>query len=282
MSNIKPLSQLDPRWADKKLGTGTIKDRGCVVVSCAMLGQMTPDRIVDNADFTPQGAIYWQSLSRLGFTFHWRGYTYENDRVLGAIKDYGDCLVEVLHPSGFKHWVLFIGNKKMLDPLSGKEESTSKYPNLTGYCILQPPAQKPENSELEWLRKQVEQLRNSLEEQKVKYAPLESTIAEKNEAIRQLTANEKKWQAEAKSANENLGKVLEEKGELEKTIASLERKVDKLTEELAEMEKKKNALWQDYKRANDERTDKLSTTELSRLLLARLFNIMKRPTNQSD
>jgi hypothetical protein len=134
---ITPLKQSDPRWGSKKLGTGTIADRGCTVTCCAMLSGTTPDKIVDEANFTTAGAILWASLKSLKFI--WRGYTYENDKVLQAIKDYGGCLVEVSMPQapGGKHWVLFIGEGKMNDPLTGKTENTSKY-TPTGYCILEP------------------------------------------------------------------------------------------------------------------------------------------------
>lgn len=146
------------------------------------------------------------------------------------------------------------------------QKESQNYNNVVGF--LKPKIQGGGN--------EMEEIKKELEELRVKYAQLEATMVEKNEAIRQLTENEKKWQNEAKSANDNLGKVLEEKGELEKTIASLERKVDKLTEELAEMEKKKNAHWQDYKRALEGQAEKLPSHELVKILLDRLFNIMKK------
>jgi hypothetical protein len=132
-----PLSQKDPRWASKKLGTGTIKDRGCTVTALAMLAGTTPDKIVDEAGFTDSGAIYWQTLKSLRFI--WRGYTYEDDKVLEAIKIYGGCLVEVSSPNapGGKHWVLAIGNGRILDPIDGKEKPFSTY-SPTGYCVLEP------------------------------------------------------------------------------------------------------------------------------------------------
>jgi hypothetical protein len=134
---IKPLKQCDPRWGSKKLGNSNVASIGCTVTCCAMLAGTTPDKIVDEAQFTSGGAIYWQTLKSLKFI--WRGYTYENTKVLQAIKDYGGCLVEVSMPQapGGKHWVLFIGDGKMNDPLTGKTESTSKY-TPTGYCILEP------------------------------------------------------------------------------------------------------------------------------------------------
>jgi tetratricopeptide (TPR) repeat protein len=121
----------------------------------------------------------------------------------------------------------------------------------------------------------LEELKRELEELRVKYAQIEATVAEKNEAIRQLTENEQKWQKEAKSANDNLGKVLEERGELEKIIASLERKIDKLEKELAEMEKEKNNNWQLYKKALEGQTDKQTSLQLAEILFNRLYTRMK-------
>ena len=268
MSSLTPLKQTDPRWKDKKLGNKTIGQIGCAVVCVAMLGGITPDRVVDNADFTPEGAIYWQSLNRLGFTFHWRGYTYENEKVLGAIEKYGACLVEVLHPSGIKHWVLFIGDKKMIDPLSGKVEATSKYPNMTGYCILEAPVQKPEDSELVWLRKELAEFR-------IKYASLEATIAEKNRAISQLTENEKKWQKEASVANVNLRISLEKQVELEKEIASLQRKTVKLEGELEEMTKDRNGYRGRYEDKKANSVDEQTSLQLAEILFNRLYTRIK-------
>jgi len=136
---MTPLKQCDPRWGSKKLGNSTICNIGCTVTSIAMLSGTTPDKIVDQADFTSYGAILWQSLSKANIKFHWRGYTYENDKVAEAITNYGGCLVEVSMPQAYggKHWVLFIGNKQMADPITGKLEATSKY-TPTGYCVLEP------------------------------------------------------------------------------------------------------------------------------------------------
>lgn len=63
--------------------------------------------------------------------------------------------------------------------------------------------------------------------------------------------------------------------DLRKAITSLERKVAKLTDDLAKMEKEKNKNWKLYKKANDERAEKLPSHELVKILLVRLFNIMK-------
>jgi len=133
---FKPLKQTDPRWANKKLGNSNLGKIGCVCTCAAMAAGTTPDKVVDACDFTPNGEIYWTSLAKIGLSFVWRGYKYSNSEVLKYIADCGFCLVEVLHPSGIKHWILAIGGGKILDPLTGRECSLSKYKNLTGFCSL--------------------------------------------------------------------------------------------------------------------------------------------------
>ena len=133
---FKPLKQTDPRWANKKLGNSNLGKIGCVCTCAAMAAGTTPDKVVDACDFTPTGEIYWTSLAKIGLSFVWRGYKYSNSEVLKYIADCGFCLVEVLHPSGIKHWILAIGGGKILDPLTGRECSLSKYKNLTGFCSL--------------------------------------------------------------------------------------------------------------------------------------------------
>lgn len=126
----------------------------------------------------------------------------------------------------------------------------------------------PENN-LEEIKKELEGLR-------VRVGQLEATIIEKDAQISQLSNEAKSWQTQAGTANKNLGKVLEEKGELERTITSLERKVAKLTEDLAKMEKEKNKNWKLYKKALEGQADKQSSHDLIKILLDRLFNIMKK------
>lgn len=136
---ITPLKQCDPKWGNKKIPPTnlTLCGYGCLITGCAMVAGTTPDVVADKARFTNQGLIIWESLTAVGLKLIKRERNrYENNQVLGAIKKYGFCLVEVLHPSGFLHWVVFIGNQKMIDPLTGKEEATSKYP-LVSYCILE-------------------------------------------------------------------------------------------------------------------------------------------------
>ena len=68
---IKALSQRDPRWRDKTLGSSntTLGKAGCVVTALAMYGtqvepDLTPDvlndRVKDLGGFTPDGRLYWK------------------------------------------------------------------------------------------------------------------------------------------------------------------------------------------------------------------------------
>jgi hypothetical protein len=62
--------------------------------------------------------------------FVWRSYVYDNNAVLSQIKRNGFCLVEAKRRfTGSKHWVVFIGNKRLLDPQTGTERSTGVYNN---------------------------------------------------------------------------------------------------------------------------------------------------------
>ncbi|MDD4984870.1 MAG: N-acetylmuramoyl-L-alanine amidase [Dehalococcoidales bacterium] len=132
----------------------------------------------------------------------------------------------------------------------------------------------PPVSEVDTLREQIDRLNQELGTLRGEKDALAKLLEEKEATIGQLKADVKKWQAEAKSANDNLGKVLEEKGAVEKDLESAQRKIDRLEKELAEMEKEKNANWQLYKKALESQADKLTTGELVKILLARLFNRM--------
>lgn len=144
------LAQRDTRWKDLKIGASnsTIGNFGCAITCLAMLANTTPD-IINNHLTTAHGyledRIIWSTLNKTncGLTFpdNGRKYSYDNKGVLQAIKDNGGCLVEVdfdgvISTPNDRHWVLFIGNNKAYDPWTGTEISTSKYPILKGYCVI--------------------------------------------------------------------------------------------------------------------------------------------------
>jgi len=136
MSDVKPLSQCDNRWGYKKLGTSnkTICSHGCLITVVSIMAGTTPDIINQNlinvGGYLNQNLLIWNKLAQATsgiLDFQYLHYTYDNDKVKEIIKHEGSCIVMVKHPSGFNHFVLYIGNGKMVDPLTGREENTSKY-----------------------------------------------------------------------------------------------------------------------------------------------------------
>lgn len=138
---MKLLSQRDQRWAKKKLGNSnlTIGDYGCVITSLAMMLDTTPDKINEylkkHGGF--QGAlVVWDKVP--GFVKV--GWQYNNAAVLAAIKKYGACMVRTDFDGNPRtdgdHYVVFIGNHKLLDPWTGTERPTSAYPLLKGYIVI--------------------------------------------------------------------------------------------------------------------------------------------------
>src|SRR3990167_3222485 len=140
---MQPLNQRDPRWARQQLGTSntTIGSHGCTITCIAMLVGTTPD--VVNKELKRVGAfangnlVIWSKVP-IAFPqliFVKRVNSYNNADVLANLP----CLVEVDFdgsPNTFgNHWVLFIGNKRLLDPWTGQNRPTSTYPILKGYAI---------------------------------------------------------------------------------------------------------------------------------------------------
>jgi hypothetical protein len=230
-----------------------------------MMANTTPDVVVDKCSFTTDGSIYWASVDKIGLNFVWRGYIYENEGVMGAIEDFGGCLVELNYPGADKHWVLFIGDKKMIDPLTGEIESTSKYSDYCGYCIVENIQEEEVDNELVTVKKELEEL-------KLKYAALEAVIPEKNAAISQLTESLASCQTQAESANANLTAIQEEKETISKSLASAEKKITKLEGELEEAIKEKNANWQLYKKALEGQTEKQDIGTLLKALFTKIFS----------
>lgn len=141
---MKKLSQRDPRWANIQLGTSnkTIGTHGCTITALAIILDTTPDvvnqRLKDVGGYASGNLVIWDKIAIAfpGTQIH-RVWSYNNDDVLANVPN---VIVEVDGaPIGApKHWVVFIGNKKMIDPWTGQEEATSKYTPLS-YCIIKPP-----------------------------------------------------------------------------------------------------------------------------------------------
>ena len=144
-------SQRDAKWKNTKLGYGstTIGRFGCTITALAQLLLLngyneTPatvnEKLKANKGFVGdnKNLIVWEAIVKAFKAKHLkRGYSYNNAEVLDAIKKYKGCLIEVdgAKIGAPKHWVLYIGNGKALDPWTGKEISTSYYPPI-GYSVI--------------------------------------------------------------------------------------------------------------------------------------------------
>jgi hypothetical protein len=130
-------------------GTGTIKQYGCTLACLSAVSGIEILKLhnmlkgTSFADSAFAGAsrnlIYWLRLAQYtnGVIKHvWRGYGYDESAINKAITKHGFCLVEVQNGS-MKHWIVALGNRKALDPLTGGEISTSKYPTWTGWSELE-------------------------------------------------------------------------------------------------------------------------------------------------
>ncbi len=157
LTNIIPLNQRDIRWKNVPLGFSslTLGDYGCTITCLAMLAGLNPDEV--NArlkavnGFQDKSLILWSKIKEAipWLEFEWRGKPYDNEKVKGAVEEYGACLVEVdfdgkIATPNDKHWILYIGNQQMIDPWTGAKKSTGWYPLTTGYCLIKV-SEKPDD-----------------------------------------------------------------------------------------------------------------------------------------
>ena len=288
---MKLYGQRDIRWKDKKIGNSnsSIGDYGCVITCLAMLAGITPDDIntrLASVNGYQIDLILWQKIKEAvsWLELEWRGYSYDNDKVLDAINRFGGCMVEVDYDGKIdtpkdKHWVLFIGNQRMYDPWTGRECATSKYPIKTGYSIIKvynKPIEVPEENMTEAekkilqfiketgategdvrqgiayvkdgtvskLEKDVEDLRTSLDSLEEKVLEINLKLDDKEDSLEDS-------QASLKSANKSLANKIKEFD-----IADNERKQWKSR----------------YESKCQETADKLSVSELFKLLIQKLLN----------
>lgn len=137
------LSQRDPKWGNIKLGTSAtfIKDYGCTITCIAMIVGTTPDVVNDRmkavGGFSNGNLVIWAKIAEAfpGISVN-RVWSYDNTAVLAAVPN---VLVEVdAKPIGGtgKHWVVYVGNKRLYDPWTGTDRPTSDFPGQSGYCVL--------------------------------------------------------------------------------------------------------------------------------------------------
>lgn len=130
-------SQRDAKWKDEKMGSGTIGQYGCLITCISTLRDIDPSKTnkdIKSVDGYSGNFVIWEALDKIsGLDFVKRVKVYENDEVAKNLP----CLVEVNGApiGGTTHWVLYIGNQKMIDPWDGKEKPTSSYKPI-GYAVV--------------------------------------------------------------------------------------------------------------------------------------------------
>ena len=159
---MKIFWQRDPRIKDIILGTSslTLGQAGCTLGCVGKHADLSIEDVnerlnkvggfaVPANDPKEKNLIIWAKIKEAipWLEFEWRGYAYENERVLEAIKNYGGCLVEVdaKRIGATRHWVYYLGNQKMYDPWYGNEKITSYYPPI-GYAIIKRIGNPPSNN----------------------------------------------------------------------------------------------------------------------------------------
>jgi hypothetical protein len=140
---MKQLLQCDGKWGMKSLGTSnvTICGYGCLITCASMLADMDVGELnsalIRVNGYQDQNLLIWAKLGEATngkLTFNWLNYIYNNEGVKQVIADEGGCIVQVQN-GDYMHFVLYIGNGKMYDPLSG-EASTRKYPDVRGFADI--------------------------------------------------------------------------------------------------------------------------------------------------
>lgn len=136
------LSQKDLRWANDKInGTQyTLKTDGCLISCLADIAGITPGEANQRLGF--RGALLdWNSVGNIGLQLVERLDRYDNNKAKQALANGLFPVIRVDFDGNPRtasdyHFVRFIGNKQMGDPIDGKIKSTSAYRILNGMRIV--------------------------------------------------------------------------------------------------------------------------------------------------
>lgn len=271
---MQTLSQRDSRWGEITIGhsTSKIKDYGCTLVCISILAGTTPD--VVNAFLTAVGGfsvdrIIWSKINETKLGLHFpdmgRQYVYNDVAVREAIEKNGGCLVEVdfdgvIKTPNDRHWILYVGNGKAYDPWTGTEISTTKYPIVKGYCIINKLI-KQENDMLTEEQKRILDFLNGKSEGDVReafgaLADLEK-LNKENLTLKNLSddlASKVKELAEQLAEEQQLG------ASWQKELSSANKKIQKLEGEMTTIAKERNQYknWYEAKCAELKVIDKMT------------------------
>lgn len=279
------LSQRDPRWKDLKLGYSdtTIGQFGCTITALSIILGSTPDvvnlRIKAVNGYAEGNLVIWAKLEEAfpGIKIK-RVWSYDNADVLANVPN---VLVEVDGKpiGGYRHWVVFIGNKKMIDPWDGLEKSTTSYNSPLSYCVVLGKWNKP--SPISDDQKVIEQLRTERDTNWNLYTASQKELesvkkinAELNtdyEGVKQeLSSYKGIIQTYATLLGVKPSETEKIAGEIKRLIDkedlynSLSKMVDNLTSEVAILQNETTDLVQEVKTTRQERDDSRTALEQCR------------------
>ena len=115
--NVPDYKQYDSRWAGNYIGTRTIKQRGCLIVSLAMkasyqTGTIYPDTMQGKLRFD-NNDIYWSSIGNLGYNYTSRYGCKINQSIMQTIyqklSEGKPVIIGGTNSSNGMHWILIKG-----------------------------------------------------------------------------------------------------------------------------------------------------------------------------
>jgi len=195
-----------------------------------MLAGTTPDVVNEElkrvGGYQNGNLVIWSALDKtnLGLRFIERSRVYNNEKVSNNLP----CIVEVdgSRIGAKQHFVLYIGNKRMIDPWLGRETDTSYYPAV-GYAIVKVDIipQEPIAPPMDDIRLTILEANNIKTEGQLRevlgawndYTPLKNDLANARKEIEKLSQVENKYE-ELKKIHESV------KDDFEKDLAEVEEK----------------------------------------------------------
>lgn len=143
MINTTLFSQRNPRWASKKLGTSnyTIGSDGCAITCLTMLLNSfgyseTPDtvnqKLIAGGGYVNGCLLNWIAVPKIWnlVKFVARDFNYNNIPVAYSVYIKKIAVIVEVNAApigGFRHYVLYVGDRYCLDPWDGKGKPTSSY-----------------------------------------------------------------------------------------------------------------------------------------------------------
>lgn len=136
------LSQKDPRWANDRINNTkyTLRTDGCLISCLADIAGITPAEANKRLGF--YGALVdWNKVGNIGLKLVERQDSYDNEKAKATLAAGLFLIVRVDFDGNPRtasdyHFVRFLGNKQMGDPIDGKVKPTSSYRVLNGMRIV--------------------------------------------------------------------------------------------------------------------------------------------------